>query len=626
MLRLAPHLDHRWWPGSLVRRDRPDLRHPHLRVPDERARLRAPRRAARGRRPRARRLGERGRRGGAQHLLHPGERRQQALRQARPPEVAEGRPSGPGDHRRRLPGPEGPGPDPAAGRARRRGVRHPQRAPGRRAAARLARAGPGHRDLGRGPRRGRGLPLGSGREARGRLLGLGHHPDRLRQHLCLLHRAVGAGQGDQPSLRRARRRGRAPGRRRRRRGHPARPERELLRPRPHQRPSRRPSRRSTTRPWPALGGPTDPARRARPLFADLLGAVAAVEGIHRVRYTSPHPKDLRPETIAAMADNPAVCNHLHLPLQSGSDRILAAMHRGYTAERYLEKLVAARAGIPDLAVTTDLIVGFPGETDADFEQTLEVVAEAEYDSAYTFIFSPRAGTEGAADGRPVRRPGRGGGALRAPPGGRRALGPGPAPGAGRPHRGGRGRGTVQAGPVRAHRPHHAEQARALRVRRGRCAPAPSPPPWSPMPAPTSCAASWSRSWPRPVTARASPSPPGERPVPVRRPGPRGRHLAIVGPTASGKSALALAWPGAGATSRSSPSTRCRCTGAWTSARPSPRRPSRPRCPTTCSTWSIPTTTTPCRASRPTAWPCSPTSRRGAGGPCSSAAPGSTCRR
>jgi tRNA-2-methylthio-N6-dimethylallyladenosine synthase len=139
----------------------------------------------------------------------------------------------------------------------------------------------------------------------------------------------------------------------------------------------------------------DPARRARPLFADLLGAVAAVEGIRRVRFTSPHPKDLRPETIAAMADHPAVCNHLHLPLQAGSDSTLAAMHRGYSAERYLEKLAAARAGIADLAVTTDLIVGFPGETDADFEQTLEVVAAAEYDSAYTFIFSPREGTEAA---------------------------------------------------------------------------------------------------------------------------------------------------------------------------------------------------------------------------------------
>ncbi|MEX2659007.1 MAG: tRNA (N6-isopentenyl adenosine(37)-C2)-methylthiotransferase MiaB [Acidimicrobiales bacterium] len=133
--------------------------------------------------------------------------------------------------------------------------------------------------------------------------------------------------------------------------------------------------------------------RIRPLFAELLRAVAAVEGISRVRYTSPHPKDLRPETIAAMAESPAVCEHLHLPLQSGSDATLAAMHRGYTAERYLERLDAARAAIPDLAVTTDLIVGFPGETDDDFERSLEFVAEAEYDSAYTFIFSPRPGTE-----------------------------------------------------------------------------------------------------------------------------------------------------------------------------------------------------------------------------------------
>ena len=137
------------------------------------------------------------------------------------------------------------------------------------------------------------------------------------------------------------------------------------------------------------------AVRVRPLFADLLRAVGEVEGIRRVRYTSPHPKDLRPETIDAMATVPAVCEHLHLPLQAGSDRVLAAMHRGYTARRYLERLAAARAAVPDLAVTTDIIVGFPGETDDDFERTLEVVAEAGYDSAYTFIFSPRPGTEAA---------------------------------------------------------------------------------------------------------------------------------------------------------------------------------------------------------------------------------------
>jgi tRNA-2-methylthio-N6-dimethylallyladenosine synthase len=135
--------------------------------------------------------------------------------------------------------------------------------------------------------------------------------------------------------------------------------------------------------------------RRRPLFADLLVALGAIEGIKRVRFTSPHPKDLRPETIAAMAETEAVCEHLHLPLQSGSDRTLSAMRRGYTAERYLSRLAAVRAAVSDLAVTTDLIVGFPGETDGDFERSLEVVAEAQYDSAYTFVFSPRPGTRAA---------------------------------------------------------------------------------------------------------------------------------------------------------------------------------------------------------------------------------------
>lgn len=137
-------------------------------------------------------------------------------------------------------------------------------------------------------------------------------------------------------------------------------------------------------------------RRARPLFADLLRDVGAIDGIRRVRYTSPHPKDLRPDTIAAMAETPAVCEHLHLPVQSGSDAVLAAMHRGYTAERYLQRLADARAGIADLAVTTDIIVGFPGETDDDFTATLELAAEAQFDAAFTFIYSPRSGTEAAA--------------------------------------------------------------------------------------------------------------------------------------------------------------------------------------------------------------------------------------
>jgi len=138
------------------------------------------------------------------------------------------------------------------------------------------------------------------------------------------------------------------------------------------------------------------AGQYRPRFADLLRAVDAVDGIRRVRFTSPHPKDLRPETIAAMAECDAVCEQLHLPLQSGSDRVLARMHRGYTAERYLARLEAARAAIPDLAVTTDIIVGFPGETDRDFEATLAVVDAAAYDAAFTFVFSPRPGTPAAS--------------------------------------------------------------------------------------------------------------------------------------------------------------------------------------------------------------------------------------
>ena len=140
----------------------------------------------------------------------------------------------------------------------------------------------------------------------------------------------------------------------------------------------------------------DTSVRLRPLFADLLTSVGQVPGIRRVRFTSPHPKDMRPETFAAMAASTPVCEHLHYPLQSGSDRVLALMHRGYTAERYLSRLAEARAAIDDLAVSTDIIVGFPGETEVDFQQTLEVAAAAEYDYAYTFIFSPREGTEAAA--------------------------------------------------------------------------------------------------------------------------------------------------------------------------------------------------------------------------------------
>jgi tRNA-2-methylthio-N6-dimethylallyladenosine synthase len=131
-------------------------------------------------------------------------------------------------------------------------------------------------------------------------------------------------------------------------------------------------------------------------FAELLRACDAVDGLERIRFTSPHPKDFREPVIAAIAECPSVCEHVHLPLQSGSSRILKAMRRTYTRERYVELATRMRAAIPDLAFGTDIIVGFPGETDADFEQTLEVVAEVGYDSAFTFVYSPRAGTEAAA--------------------------------------------------------------------------------------------------------------------------------------------------------------------------------------------------------------------------------------
>ena len=206
------------------------------------------------------------------------------------------------------------------------------------------------------------------------------------------------------------------------------------------------------------------ATRVRPLFAELLRAVGAVPGIRRVRYTSPHPKDLRPDTIAAMAETATVCNHLHLPLQAGSDRVLAAMHRGYTASRYLEKLAAARQAIADLAVSTDLIVGFPGETDEDFSRTLEVVAEAEYDSAYTFIYSPRPGTEAAAMAARFVPAETCAARFERLQGGGGAVGAGPAPRSHRPRRGGAGGGSEQEGSGRHQRAHGSEQAGALPAR------------------------------------------------------------------------------------------------------------------------------------------------------------------
>ena len=131
-------------------------------------------------------------------------------------------------------------------------------------------------------------------------------------------------------------------------------------------------------------------------FGGLLRAVAGIAGIERGRFTSPHPKDFREPVIRAMAECEAVCEHAHLPAQSGSTRILRAMRRTYGRERYLSLVERLRAAVPDLALTTDLIVGFPGETDEDFDQTVTLVEEVGFDGAFTFVFSPRAGTEAAA--------------------------------------------------------------------------------------------------------------------------------------------------------------------------------------------------------------------------------------
>ncbi|GAC1368206.1 MAG: tRNA (N6-isopentenyl adenosine(37)-C2)-methylthiotransferase MiaB [Actinomycetota bacterium] len=129
-----------------------------------------------------------------------------------------------------------------------------------------------------------------------------------------------------------------------------------------------------------------------PRFADLLLALDGIPGLRRVRFTSPHPKDFREPVARAMAESSVVCEHLHLPLQSGSTRLLKEMKRSYSRQRYLEKVEMARRIIPGLALTTDIIVGFPGETEEDFAQTLSLVEEVGYDAAFTFQYSPRPGT------------------------------------------------------------------------------------------------------------------------------------------------------------------------------------------------------------------------------------------
>ncbi|HWB21384.1 MAG TPA: tRNA (N6-isopentenyl adenosine(37)-C2)-methylthiotransferase MiaB [Gaiellaceae bacterium] len=139
----------------------------------------------------------------------------------------------------------------------------------------------------------------------------------------------------------------------------------------------------------------DLAPEIRTEFGELLRACDAVEGIERIRFTSPHPKDFRDPVIAAIAECEAVCEQIHLPLQSGSSRLLKAMRRTYTRERYLDLVAKLRSAIPDLAISTDIIVGFPGETDDDFRETLEVVEEVGFEGAFTFVYSPRNGTDAA---------------------------------------------------------------------------------------------------------------------------------------------------------------------------------------------------------------------------------------
>ncbi len=136
-----------------------------------------------------------------------------------------------------------------------------------------------------------------------------------------------------------------------------------------------------------------PGGAGRPTFAGLLAELDAVAGIARLRYTSPHPKDMREDVILAHAQLPSLCEHIHLPLQAGSSRVLRAMRRTYDRGRYADRVALIREHLPDVALTTDIIVGFPGETEADFAQTLEVVDEVGFDSAFTFVFSPRRGTE-----------------------------------------------------------------------------------------------------------------------------------------------------------------------------------------------------------------------------------------
>ena len=374
--------------------------------------------------------------------------------------------------------------------------------------------------------------------------------------------------------------------------------------------------------------------RRRPLFAELLRAVGAVDGhppgpLHEPAPEGPAARDHRGhgrDAGGVRAPPPARCSR-------GATGCCAPCAAATRAERYLERLAAARAAIDDLAVTTDIIVGFPGETDDDFERTLEVAAEAEYDSAYTFIFSPRPGTRAAAmtDAFVARR--RGGRALRAAPGRGGALGARRAPGPDRPGRGGDRRRAERTRPRRAHRAGPGRTSSSTSPLRPRTPAGRAPTPRSASPAPrrTTCAASWCASPRRlrrririPVSARSAPvtTVPG-----AAAPRPAGAARGAGGAHGVGQ-VRAGAGPGRGRGPRAelvSVDSMSVYRGMDIGTAKPTRGRARRRCPTTCSTWSTPPRSSPSAGSRP---------RRGAAlggdrqprgaGPCSSAAPGSTC--
>ena len=343
-----------------------------------------------------------------QHLLDPREGRRPLRRPPARGQGAQAARPGAGDRRRRLLGAVGQGAGLPPVPVRRRRVR-----PGPGAQARRVP------DVGLADRPGllrvRGLHRPPAAQAGARGPGVDADLGRLQLQLLLLHRPVHARARGLPPARRAGRGGPPAGRRRR-----------VAR-------SRCSARTST--PTAATCGRS--ARRSRSCCA----AIDAIDGVRRIRYTSPHPKDMREDVIRAHAELASVCEHMHLPLQAGASRILKAMRRTYTRERYLDRVALIREHVPDVALTTDIIVGFPGETEADFRETLEVVEEVGYDGAFTFIFSPRRGTEAADAGGP--RPARGEGRAHAAAGrGRPAPRARARPALRRAHGGGARRGDL----------------------------------------------------------------------------------------------------------------------------------------------------------------------------------------